>query len=59
MSVRLLVLDTEGRGMLRISHKVNNRCHSMQDKKTRNPADFPVPGSSITDQLTAMISVVS
>jgi len=44
MSVRLLVLDTEGKGMLRISHNVNNRCDSMQDKKTRNPAEFPVLG---------------
>jgi DNA-binding PadR family transcriptional regulator len=30
--------------MLGISHIMNNRCHSMQDKRPRNPADFPVLG---------------
>lgn len=30
--------------MLENSHMVNNRSHSIQDKKERNPADFPVLG---------------
>jgi PadR family transcriptional regulator, regulatory protein AphA len=38
------VLDTKRRGMVGTSHRVNNRCHGMYDKKARNPADFPVLG---------------
>jgi PadR family transcriptional regulator, regulatory protein AphA len=40
----VFVLDTSDRAMLVNSHMVNNRSLSMQDKKTRNPADFPVLG---------------
>jgi PadR family transcriptional regulator, regulatory protein AphA len=41
---RGFALDTKGRGMVGTSHRVNNRCHIMYDKKARNPADFPVLG---------------